>query len=94
MDGELRSPFRLVPPCEDELPEQVVQRAPEEVRKLAKDDTPPQGWWPAAHAKDILARVRLEVSDEAAVFTTKKPRDFVEGVQVLVCSTNLEPAAM
>jgi hypothetical protein len=84
-DGELCLPGRLTAAKEHQLPEEILQRGPQVVAKLGNDESDMGiGWW-SAQTEDILARIAIEVTDDAAIFIVEKGAPFaVEAGQVLV----------
>jgi hypothetical protein len=70
---------------EHELPKEIVERGPQVVSELGKDE-PDTGFGSvAADTKDILACLAVEIADDAALFLVREGAPFsVECGQVLV----------
>jgi hypothetical protein len=85
VDRELRSPSWGSPTEQDELPDEIVKRGPQVVAELS-DEEPETGIGEiAGEAKDVLAGVAVELTDDAAIFLVKEGAPFaVERGQVLV----------
>jgi hypothetical protein len=85
IDGELRT-TRWRPTSEQhELPNEVVKRGPQVVAELPDEDSETGIGEIPLQAKDILASVAIELSDDAAVFVVKEDAPFmIERGQVLV----------
>jgi hypothetical protein len=85
LDGELVRPDGTPPTGEYELPNEIVQRGPQVVSELP-DDQPDTGIGELpSEAKDVLAGIALELTDEEAVFLVKEDVPFtVERGQVLI----------
>jgi hypothetical protein len=87
LDGELRLASGTTASESDELPDEIVKRGPQVVSELP-DDQPDTGVGEfPAEAKDVLAGVALEMTDDGVVFLVKEGVPFVvERGQVLVRS--------
>lgn len=85
IDRELRLPCGAPSSQQHELPKEIVKRGPQVVCELSDDDPDTGIGELASKAKDVLAGIALELTDDAAVFLVKdRPPFAVERGQVLL----------
>lgn len=85
LDGELRLASGAAPSEQHELPRDIIQRGPQVVRELPDDDPDTGMGQLSFEAKDVLAGIALEVTDDEAIFLVNDGVSFtVERGQVLV----------
>ena len=85
VDGELGATGGTAASELNELPDEIVKRGPQVVAALADDDPETGIGQLPFEAKDVLAGIALEVSNDSAVFLAKEGVPFtIERGQVLV----------
>jgi hypothetical protein len=80
---------------DDELPDQFVQQRPQVMGELANEDSPFPARRISRYAKDVLARLTIELTDETAIYLLEKGGDFlIEEGQVLISAFETQEATV
>jgi hypothetical protein len=88
VDRELRVAGGAAAPQEHELPKEIVERGPQVVAELPDDESDTRIGRLPIETEDVLARVAIELTDDAAIFLVDSPQEGpplgIERGQVLV----------